>query len=151
MYGFGAAAYGVKNNGFDYFLMIFYGQVLGVDTRLIGLALLISLVFDALSDPLVGYLSDNWRSKWGRRHPFMYAAALPVAASYFLLWNPPAFSETGLFIYVTLLSIFIRTLITFYETPSSALTAELTQLAGGEDLGHVRPERPLTRLGHNVT
>lgn len=126
-YGFGAAAYGVKNNGFDYFLMIFYGQVLGVDTRLIGLALLLSLVFDAISDPLVGYISDNWRSKWGRRHPFMYAAAVPVAASYFLLWNPPALSETGLFLFVLVLSIFIRTLITFYETPSSALTAELSQ------------------------
>lgn len=126
-YGFGAAAYGVKNNGFDYFLMIFYGQVLGVDTRLIGLALLISLLFDAISDPLVGYISDNWRSKWGRRHPFMYVAALPVAASYFLLWNPPALSEAGLFVFMTVLSIFIRTLITFYETPSAALSAELTQ------------------------
>lgn len=126
-YGFGASAYGVKNNGFDYFLMLFYGTVIGVDPRLIGLAILIALVFDAISDPLVGYLSDNWRSKWGRRHPFMYASAVPVALSYFCLWNPPDWSDTNLFIYVTVLAVFIRTMITFYETPSSALSAELTQ------------------------
>lgn len=125
-YGFGAAAYGVKNNGFDYFLLFFYANVLGLDPRLVGLAILIALMFDAVSDPLVGYLSDNWRSKWGRRHPFMYAAAIPVSLTYFLLWNPPEWSDTGLFIYVTLLAIGIRTLITFFETPSSALTAELS-------------------------
>lgn len=126
-YGFGAAAYGVKNNGFDYFFLFFYANVIGLDPRLIGLALLIALMFDAISDPLVGYLSDNWHSKWGRRHPFMYAAALPVALTYFLLWNPPDWSDGALFWYITILAIGIRTLITFFETPSSALTAELTQ------------------------
>ena len=125
-YGFGAAAYGVKNNGFDYFLLFFYANVLGLDPRLIGLALLIALVFDAISDPLVGYLSDNWHSRWGRRHPFMYASALPIALTYFLLWNPPDWSDWNLFLYVTILAIGIRTLITFFETPSSALTAEMT-------------------------
>ena len=54
-YGFGAVAYGVKNNGFDYFLLLFYSQVMGVDAPLVGLALLIALLFDAVSDPVVGY------------------------------------------------------------------------------------------------
>ena len=127
-YGFGAVAYGVKNNGFDYFLLLFYSQVLGVDPALVGLALAIALAVDAVSDPLVGYMSDNLHSKWGRRHPFMYAAALPVAATYFLLWNPPqGMSEQGLFFYLVILSIIIRTLITLYETPSQALAPELTE------------------------
>nr|WP_137678590.1 MFS transporter [Parerythrobacter lutipelagi] len=126
-HGSGAAAFGIKNNGFDYFLLIFYGTVIGLEPGLVGLAILIALVFDAVSDPLVGYWSDNFRSKWGRRHPFMYAAALPVAFSYFLLWNPPDWSDLGLFLYLTLLAILIRTFITFYETPSSALIPELTQ------------------------
>lgn len=126
-YGFGAVAYGVKNNGFDYFLLLFYGVVVGLDERLVGLALLIALVFDAISDPLVGYWSDNFRSKWGRRHPFMYAAAIPVAVTFYFLWNPPlGWSDTGLFIYMTFLSILIRTLITFYETPSAALAPDMT-------------------------
>lgn len=126
-HGFGAAAFGIKNNGFDYFLLLFYGTVIGLEPGLVGLAIMIALVFDAISDPLVGYWSDNFRSKWGRRHPFMYAAALPVALSYFLLWNPPELSQFGLFLYLTGLAVLIRTFITFYETPSSALIPELSR------------------------
>ena len=125
-HGSGAAAFGIKNNGFDYFLLIFYGTVIGLEPSLVGLAILIALVFDAISDPLVGYWSDNLQSRWGRRHPFMYAAAIPVALSYFLLWNPPEMGQTSLFLYLTSLAILIRTFITFYETPSSALIPELT-------------------------
>jgi len=126
-YGFGSAAYGIKDGGFSYFLLMFYGTVVGLDQGLVGLAILIALVVDAFSDPLVGYWSDNFRSKWGRRHPFMYAAAAPIALTYFLLWNPPDWGQTGLFCYLLALAILIRTLITFYETPSSALLPELTQ------------------------
>jgi Na+/melibiose symporter-like transporter len=126
-YGFGSVAYGVKNNGFDYFLLIFYSQVIGLDARLVGIAITTALVFDALSDPIVGYWSDNLRSRWGRRHPFMYAAALPVSLSYFLLWNPPLdWSQMQLFWYLLVFAVFIRTFITLYETPSSALAPELT-------------------------
>ena len=125
-HGFGAAAFGIKNNGFDYFLLLFYGTVIGLEPGLVGLAIFIALAFDALSDPLVGYWSDNFRSKLGRRQPFMYAAALPVALSYFALWYPPDWGQTGLFIYLTGLAVLIRTFITFYETPSSALIPELT-------------------------
>ncbi|MFL0356807.1 MFS transporter [Erythrobacter sp. GH1-10] len=126
-HGFGAAAFGIKNNGFDYFLLLFYGTVVGLEPGLVGLAILIALLFDAVSDPLVGYWSDNLESRWGRRHPFMYAAAIPVAVTYFLLWNPPDLSQTGLFLYLTVIAVLIRTLITFYETPSSALMPELTR------------------------
>lgn len=126
-YGIGAIAFGVKNGGFDYFVLLFYGIVLGVDARLVGLAMLIALVFDAISDPVVGYVSDNWRSRWGRRHPFMYAAAIPVSLSYFMLWSPPDWSDFNLFLYLVTLSLLIRTLTTLYETPSAALAAELTQ------------------------
>ena len=126
-YGFGSVAYGVKDAGFGYFLLLFYGTVVGVEPGLVGLAIFIALVVDAISDPVVGYLSDNWRSRWGRRHPFMYAAAIPVSVSYFLLWNPPELSDGQMFWYLLLLAILIRTFITFYETPSSSLMPELSQ------------------------
>ena len=125
-YGFGAAAYGIKDNGFAYFLMLFYGTVVGLEPGLVGLAILIALCVDAISDPLVGYWSDNFRSKWGRRHPFMYTAALPIALVYFLLWNPPDWSDGALFAYLLGMAVLIRTLITFYEIPSAALMPELT-------------------------
>jgi Na+/melibiose symporter-like transporter len=88
---------------------------------------MLALVFDAFSDPIVGYTSDNLHSRWGRRHPFMYASVVPVALSYFLLWNPPAgLGQGALFAYLLGLAILVRTFITFYEIPSSSLVAELT-------------------------
>jgi GPH family glycoside/pentoside/hexuronide:cation symporter len=128
VYGFGAVAYGVKNNGFDYFLLLFYSQVMGVDAPLVGLALLIALLFDAVSDPVVGYLSDNTHTRWGRRHPWMYASAIPVSICYYLLWVPPTgLTGNELFPYILTLSILIRVCITLFEVPSSALAAELTE------------------------
>jgi Na+/melibiose symporter-like transporter len=121
-------AFGVKDNGFSYLLLLFYNQVVGLPVLMVGFAILIAMLFDALIDPIVGEISDNWRSRWGRRHPFMYAAALPVAISYLALWNPPAhWSQRELFFYLIGVAIVIRTFITFYEVPSSALAAELSQ------------------------
>ena len=87
-YGFGSVAYGVKNNGFNYFLLAFYSQVMGLRPSIASMALLIALIFDAISDPLVGYISDNWHSRWSRRHPFMYFSAVPVSLGYFFYGTP---------------------------------------------------------------
>jgi GPH family glycoside/pentoside/hexuronide:cation symporter len=127
-YGLGAVAFGVKDNGFSFFLLLYYNQVLGLPDAWTGLALMLALVADALSDPVVGHWSDHLHSRWGRRHPFMYAAAIPVTVSYALLWNPPAgLSQEGLFVWLLVLAIVVRTCLTFYEVPSTALAAELTQ------------------------
>ncbi|GHB26336.1 sugar transporter [Pseudovibrio japonicus] len=127
IHGIGAAPFGIKNSGFSYFLLLFYSQVIGLDPALVGLAITISLVFDAISDPLIGYWSDNLKSRWGRRHPFMYASLLPLPISYYLLWSPPQdWSQIQLFWYATILAILVRTAITLYETPSTALTPELS-------------------------
>jgi glycoside/pentoside/hexuronide:cation symporter, GPH family len=126
-YGLGSVAFGVKDNGFSYLLLLFYNQVVGLPAVKVGLAILIAMLFDAFLDPIVGQISDNTRSRWGRRHPFMYAAALPVAISYLALWNPPHWSPDHLFYYLIGVSIVIRTFLTFYEVPSSALAAELSQ------------------------
>ena len=125
-YGFGAVANGAKSNGFNYLLLFYYSQVVGLRADLVSLGILIALVFDAISDPLVGYISDNTHSRLGRRHPYMYAAGLPVALAYYFLWSPPAWDQTGLFLYFVCMAVLIRTLITFYEIPATALVAELT-------------------------
>ncbi|MFT7685872.1 MAG: GPH family glycoside/pentoside/hexuronide:cation symporter [Candidatus Azotimanducaceae bacterium] len=125
-YGIGAVANGAKSNGFNYLLLFYYSQVIGLRADLVSLGILIALIFDAVSDPLVGYLSDNFHSPWGRRHPFMYAAGLPVAIAYYFLWSPPDWDQQGLFLYFVCMAILIRTMITFYEIPATALVAELT-------------------------
>jgi Na+/melibiose symporter-like transporter len=126
-YGVGSVAYGVYDNGFSFFLLLYYQQVLGLDAVAAGTALMIALVLDAVSDPLLGYISDNWHSKWGRRHPFMYFSALPVAICYALIWNPPSgLGQQGLFLYLLCGAILIRTLITLYQIPNTSMVAELT-------------------------
>lgn len=126
-YGLGSIAFGVKDNGFTYLLMIFYNQALGVPAVAVGLAVMIALLVDAVCDPLIGNWSDNFRSRLGRRHPFMYAAAAPIAIGYFFLWNPPSLGVEQLFWYLLALSIVIRLCISFYEIPSSALVVDLAQ------------------------
>ena len=125
-YGFGAVAYGAKSNGFNYLLLFFYSQVMGLPPQWVSFRIFIALIVDAISDPLVGYLSDNLRTRWGRRHPLMYAAGVPAAVAYYFLWAPPALEPEGLFVYFVTLAILIRTLLTFYEIPSTSLVAELT-------------------------
>jgi len=126
-YGSGSIAFGVKDNGFQTILLPFYNLVLHVPAQLVGLAIFVALVVDAFLDPVVGQISDNLRSRWGRRHPLMYLSALPVAVSYLLLWNPPHWSQGALFFYLVIVAIVVRTFITFYEIPSSALVPELTE------------------------
>ena len=121
-------AFGIKDNAFAYFLLFVYVQVFGLSPDLAGLAILLMLIFDAISDPLVGYFSDNTKTKWGRRHPYIYLSALPVCISFFVLWIPPLdLTQFQLFSYLLLVGIFIRTAITFYEIPSMALGPELSK------------------------
>ena len=126
-YGFGSISFGIKNNGFSYFVLFVYSSVLGLPAWMAGLALNLVLIADAITDPLVGYFSDRTRSRWGRRHPFMYAAALPVAITYYFLWTPPeSLTDWELFSYLLFCAIIIRVFITFYEVPSVSLGPELT-------------------------
>ena len=129
-YALGSAAYGVKENGLLYFLLLFYTAVLGLPPHWVGSVLALALVIDAISDPIVGYLSDKWQSSrfnWGRRHPFMYVAAVPMALAYAFLWNPPAeASQLSLLAWLISFVIIIRLLSTVYELPNAALGPELT-------------------------
>ena len=121
-YGFGSVAFGVKDNGFSFFLLLYYNQVLGLPEAQVGFGIMIALIADAVFDPLVGYLSDHFRSPWGRRHPFMYVSAIPVGVAYYCLWNPPAgLSPNQLMAYFIAMAILVRILIACYEIPSASL------------------------------
>jgi len=126
VYGLGQGAEGLKNTAFSLFLLFYYNQVLGLPGTLAGLALGISLVFDAFFDPLVGSISDNFRSKRGRRHPFMYAAILPMAIGFYLLFSPPVRSEWALFGWLFFFATFTRGGMALFHVPHIALGAELS-------------------------
>ena len=127
-FGIGQLPEGIKSAAFGFFLLFYYNQVLGLSGTLSGIAIFIAMLVDAVSDPLVGSLSDATRSRWGRRHPYMYAAAIPFAASFYFLFAPmDGLSETGLFLWLTVFSILTRTFMTFYSVPHMSLGAELSK------------------------
>ncbi len=124
-FGASGTAGGLISNGISYFLLIYYSQVVGLDPALAGFALLLALVFDAVSDPLVGRWSDRIRTRLGRRHPFLYTSILPVAVCYYCLWVPPELSEAGLFAWLLAFTIGLRLSLTMHSVPFNALLPEL--------------------------
>lgn len=130
-YGLGQTAEGIKNAAFNTFLLFYYQQVVGVSGTLTGLALAIALVFDAVTDPVAGTISDKTQTRWGRRHPFMAVSMLPLAASFYLLFNPPgSMTEMGYFGWLVVFAVLVRGSLTFFHIPHLALGAELAQEYG---------------------
>ena len=123
--GLGAMAFGVKDNGFSFFLLIFYNQVLGMDAGLVGLALMLALVFDAVLDPLIGYFSDRTYTKWGRRLPWLYIAPWPLAIMWVILWSPPT-GEAPSFLGLLGIAVGVRVLLSACEVPQVSLLPEIT-------------------------
>lgn len=78
LYGGGSMALAVKNVTFNMFVLLFYKQVLGLSGTLTGLAIFISVMWDAVSDPLIGSWSDRLRTRLGRRHPMLIAGTIPL-------------------------------------------------------------------------
>jgi GPH family glycoside/pentoside/hexuronide:cation symporter len=126
-YGIGLSAEGIKNNAFNLFLLFYYQQIVRLDPALCGLALFIALCVDSIADPTVGVLSDGLKSRLGRRHPFMYAASLPLALCYLAVFMPPlGASKAVLFVWLTVFAIGTRVSMAFFAIPHQSLVPELT-------------------------
>lgn len=126
----GGAVYAVKEAAYIMFVLLFYTQVLGLSGTITGIVLFIAIVWDAISDPLMGSLSDRLKSRWGRRHPFMVLSIIPLAGGFVALFNPPEFILANMsFLAGWLLfwSLWIRTALTMFAIPHLSLTAEITQ------------------------
>lgn len=129
LYSSGVVNYALKDAAFGAFILFYYKQVLGLSGTLTGLAIAISVIWDAISDPLVGAWSDNLRSRWGRRHPLMIASVVPMALSFLAIFAPPEFaleSQSSLFLWLLASVILLRTALTFFMIPYLALGAEIT-------------------------
>lgn len=126
-YGSGQAVDAIVQAIINTFLLFYLTAVCGMSGAAAGSIFLISLVIDGLLDPFIGRLSDNWRSRWGRRLPFMIAALpLMMLASALIFALPSNFSGTVLYAYVLALNILIRVGLSIFALPHSALTAELS-------------------------
>ena len=125
-YGVGELVQAVVTIGLYSLLLFYYQQVVGLSGTLTGLALGIALFFDAVTDPVVGSLSDRIPGRHGRRHPVMAGAAAPIAIAFFLLFNPPeGLTAVGSFVWLTVFAVLVRTALTFFVIPHLALGAEM--------------------------
>ena len=115
------------NSAIGTLLALYYNQILGVSASIIAIAMGLALFLDAVSDPVVGTYSDNLKTNLGRRHPLMYAAALPLGIFMALLFSPPAgLGEAAIVAWLASFLILARLTFTFFSVPWSAMTSELT-------------------------
>jgi GPH family glycoside/pentoside/hexuronide:cation symporter len=128
LYGIADCGIAMLNASLRFFLLFFYTDVVGIDPALAGTAMLLGkLTWDAVNDPMFGYLSDRTRTRIGRRRPYMLIGALPLGLSAWLLYSIPA-GLTGAAAFVTILGSFLLldTLYTMVHVSYVALMPELT-------------------------
>ena len=114
-YASGSIPGGVLALGTSY-LIFYYNQVLGIPGSWIGLAAVLISLFDALSDPVAGNISDHTRSRLGRRHPYTLGSAAPTALLFYLIWAPPSNLGTfTLMAWLLALNLVFRLAFTFYN------------------------------------
>jgi len=92
-----------------------------------GTIFLIVKLWDAVNDPIMGWLSDKTSSRLGRRRPWLLFGAIPLGLAFFLHWLVPPLSEAGRFGYYVVVALILDTALTAVLVPYTALTAELTQ------------------------
>ena len=125
-YGLGSVAFGIKNYAFSYLLLLYSTHVLNIPGSYASYALAVAIVWDAVTDLLLGQWSDKTRSRLGRRHPFMYASVIILPFSFYALFNPIIeVTEANAVWYLLVFAILVRTGTTLAEVPSVAQLPEL--------------------------
>lgn len=126
-YAVGQMADSVGYNMFYYFFLFFLTDYAGLSPSVAGTISLIAVIWDAVTDPIVGFASDNLRSKYGRRRPLMLAALIPYGICAFLLFSDVGFTGIAKPIYYGVVAVLFWTFYTIYVIPFFALGAELTE------------------------
>jgi glycoside/pentoside/hexuronide:cation symporter, GPH family len=106
----------------------FLTDIARLDLRLVSFFWVIVTIWDAIINPITGYLSDRTRSRWGRRRPYLLFGAIPFGLFFILLWFIPPFqNQIHLFLYFLITYILYGTASTVVTCPLAALAPELTQ------------------------
>lgn len=127
-YAAGGLLDGVANQAVSIFFFFYATTVCGAPASLVGMAVAAGLVVDAVLDPLIGSLSDGWRSRLGRRLPFMIIGAPATALFLALIFSlPSALTGVALVAWITALSIGLRLSISLFLLPYNAVGAELSE------------------------
>jgi GPH family glycoside/pentoside/hexuronide:cation symporter len=127
-YGVGEFTSEVTGSILVFFFLFFLTNVAGLDAGLAGTILLVGKIWDAVNDPIIGWLSDRTQSRWGRRYPWMAIAAIPFGICFALLWwVPSTSSQAGLFVYYCAIALIYHVAFTAVVLPYTTLGSELTE------------------------
>lgn len=125
-YGIGDYAICLYWSGVSLYLLYFYTDVVGISPYSAGLIYGLGIMWDAFTDPFMGFLAERTRSKMGSYRPYIYYGSIPLALSFILLlWVPP-FEGTVLIIFLLFVNLIHRTCFTIVSVPYSSLTARIT-------------------------
>src|SRR5512139_359091 len=127
MYGSGDFGFALTNTILSVYFALFLTEVVGLMPAVAALVIFIGSTWDYINDPIVGYLTDRTRTRWGRRRPYLLFGALPFALTFVLLWwKPPFTSVPALAAYYSLAYAIFDTAASFVYMPFYTLTPELT-------------------------
>ena len=125
-YGIGDYAICLYWSGVSLYLLYFYTDIVGISPYAAGLIYGLGIMWDAFTDPFMGFLAERTRSKMGSYRPYIHYGSIPLALSFvLLLWVPP-FEGTSLIMFLLLVNIIHRTCFTVVSVPYSSLTARIT-------------------------
>jgi GPH family glycoside/pentoside/hexuronide:cation symporter len=126
-YASGEGATSITMNGMGNFALLFYTQIMGMSPEIVGIALFLATFWDAITDPLMGTITDRTNSRFGRRHPYMLVGGVLVCVAFVALWFiPESFrGEKVLFGYLLGLNIIVKTAFTVFVVPYTALGFEM--------------------------
>jgi GPH family glycoside/pentoside/hexuronide:cation symporter len=126
-YSTGEGANSLVSNGIASFSMLYYTEALGLNYKLAGIAMAIAIFWDAVTDPLMAYISDNTHSRFGRRHPYILIGGILTAICFYFIWAVPEQFKDGqsLFWYLVLINLLLRTALTIFAVSYGALGFEV--------------------------
>jgi len=128
LYGMGDTGFSLAGTIISVYFMMFLTDVVQLNPRIAAYALFIGRSWDYINDPLIGYISDRTRTRWGRRRPFLLFGLVPFALTFALLWwVPPWTSTLARAVYYGAIYLLYDAAATFVYMPYYALTPELTE------------------------
>jgi GPH family glycoside/pentoside/hexuronide:cation symporter len=126
-YGVGDGAFNLFFTTAGLYLLFYYTDVLGLPPATAGWVFAGALIWDAIFDPLMGYVSSRTRTRWGSYRPYLLFGAVPLAASWALIFYPTGLAGTSLVIFAVAAHVLFRTLYAVVSMPFLAMSAVLTR------------------------
>ena len=149
-YGLGECANSLIMNGFFGFAMLYYTEALHLSPALAGMAMSVSVFWEAVTEPIMGHLSDHTRCRFGRRHPWMLLGGLLMSVCFYFIWavpEPLRGQATKLFWYLVAMNLLLRTGLTMFFIPYVALGFEMC--SDYEDRSKLQAVRQVLNMAAN--